>query len=453
MKLLFIYLAVVLAIVFYLWFNIIKEGNQTDDMTSINKLLASKFTMNSDTNIKGGPEKIDTNTNILTSNAVSNGITSIDRYADPKCKATEHIYCVDGQIECQDIFGDKIKDALQNPIGSYLSGNTFAGTCGSNIDKPTLLEYSTQIGTDFTKTSGVYFDISNCGKEKPWRVGNYTTTNSKNQCFSTQSDADNVWNKIVNESLNTNATYKINDQVFILASYILGKSTPQNKITNLLAIIDNNKVGSQKSYTTINNQKYYYAQIDAITGNTYTVSIPNSPIIVSKVEKNNLLKNSLYNSKTNDYYSNLTSGKYPRPVCKSGAFTSCSSSPPFKIENGIYISTVSENNTINMDSSYNKYRVQSQIDLNNHIPFSAPPINPSGLIDKSNFLLDYNYFRSDITGTPFIKCNANYNSKIGDPLCCNQPGTVTDTKNICPQEIPKCKGYSSVDSTFGYCSQ
>lgn len=465
MKLLFTYLAVVLAIVFYIWFTI-KEGNQNDDMTSLNKLLASKFSTTSGTNIKGelATTEMDTGANVLRTKPVSTGITSIDRYSDPMCKNSEHLYCVDGQIECQDIFGDKINNTLQNPVGSYLSGNTFAGTCGSNIDKTNLSDYSRGIETEFTKTTGVYFDISNCSKEKPWRVGkymnglkdengNFMTVDSKNfQCFSKESDADNAWNTTVNKSLNINATYKLNDQVFVLASYVISKSTPENKITNLLKTVDTNKVGSQNSYTTINNQKYYYAQIDALTGNTYTVSIPNSTIILLNVEKNNLLKNSLYNPKTNDYYSNLTTGKHPRPVCKSGAFTSCLSKPPFKIENGIYVSTISKNDTINMDMSYNKYREQSKIDLNNHIPFSAPPINPSGIVDKSSFLLDYNYFTPQTTGTPFIKCTADYNSKIGDPLCCNQPGTVTDTKNICPQEVPKCTGYSDVDSTFGYCS-
>ena len=40
-----------------------------------------------------------------------------------------------------------------------------------------------------------------------------------------------------------------------------------------------------------------------------------------------------------------------------------------------------------------------------------------------------------------IKCLANYGTKIGDPLCCDQPGVLQNTSNICPEEMPNCVGY------------
>jgi uncharacterized membrane protein len=39
MKLLFIYLALVLVIAFYIWINVFKEGNQDSDAESIHKLI------------------------------------------------------------------------------------------------------------------------------------------------------------------------------------------------------------------------------------------------------------------------------------------------------------------------------------------------------------------------------------------------------------------------------
>ena len=130
MKLLFIYLAVVLAVVFYAWVNIIKEGNQNTDMTALNQLL-STYT--------DGTQA--TNPDMLTSK-VTPGITTIDRYADPMCTTNEYIYCVDGQIECQDIFGDVIHSNIQRINTEYTSGNTFKNTCDSYIDKINLSDYS-----------------------------------------------------------------------------------------------------------------------------------------------------------------------------------------------------------------------------------------------------------------------------------------------------------------------
>jgi len=203
-------------------------------------------------------------------------------------------------------------------------------------------------------------------------------------------------------------------------------------------------------------QKYYYGIITQVTGLTYTVSIatmhadpaePIKKISLTSVPKKALLKNSLYNPKTNDYYSNLTTKSHPRPVCKSGAFTSCLSSPPFIIENGTYVSM--NDNDLSLDASYNQYRTQAQNDLNALTPFSSAPVNPSGIMNSE--LLEYNYFTTQNKESPFIKCIADYGSNIGDPLCCNQEGIINDTIYICPQEVPTCMGYSASDNAYGYC--
>jgi hypothetical protein len=176
------------------------------------------------------------------------------------------------------------------------------------------------------------------------------------------------------------------------------------------------------------------------------------PIIISNVPKYKMLKNSLYNPRSNDYYSDLKSDSHLRPICKSGAFTSCLSKHPYTIEDGVYKSTAPDDNPFLLDGSYNEYRRQSQIDLNLATPFSKPPINPSGIVDNSiGSILEYNYFKQS-SDTPFIKCIADHGSNIGDPLCCNQKGKINDTKYICPEEVPICKGYSASDKVYGYCT-
>jgi hypothetical protein len=388
----------------------------------------------------------DTDSNLLKSNKVSPGITSIDRYLDPTCKPNEYIYCLDGQIQCNDILGGNL-NKLQT-MTSYASGNTLAG-CDSHINKVNITDYTVQ--ADLNIGTGVYFDLSNCpDTNKPWRVGNKFVPSLG--CFASQSEADAKWNEYIDISLNSKATYLLNDQVYILASFL--KTQTDAGLPQLLAVLDSNKQ-INTPYTTLNGQKYYYGKISAITGTTYTVlistsklpKVPLSSVEVKNVEKKYLLKNSLYNPKTNDYYSNLNAGSYPRPICKSGTFTSCLSSPPFTMKNGEYISTYDP--TLSIDASYNRTRKQEQIDFNT--PFSNPPVNPSGILDDSN-LLEYNYFTTKNNQTPFIKCVANHSSNVGDPLCCDQKGLVTDTKFICPQEVPTCMGYSKDDNIYGYCA-
>ena len=366
---------------------------------------------------------------------VSSGITTIDRYSDPMCKPNEYIYCLDGQIECNDILGGKM-NSLES-MDPYTYGNTLA-RCGSYVNKVNLSDYSKSI--EMNIGTGVFFDISNCSQEKPWRVGN---KNVKYQgCYRTETEATDVWNNYIDSSLNLNARYKINDNIYILASFL--KTQTMSGLPQILSVLDSGKL-----YSTINGQKYYKGTVYSMTGTTYTIIL--STIKISNVPKIALLKDSLYNPITNDYYSNLKTGSYPRPVCKSGAFTSCLSSPPFTINNGKYVSTTDP--ILDVDTSYKASEIQKQNDLNQ--PFSEAPVNPSGIID-SPFLLESNYFsqnqNENQNSTSFIKCLANYGTNIGDPLCCNQNGTLKDTKYICPQEVPNCIGYSESDNIYGYCS-
>lgn len=50
-----------------------------------------------------------------------------------------------------------------------------------------------------------------------------------------------------------------------------------------------------------------------------------------------------------------------------------------------------------------------------------------------------------------IKCLADNNAQIGDPLCCGQTGVVQNTKYNCPSEYPKCVGYKCGES-WGKCT-
>ena len=152
MKLLFIYLAVVLAIAFYVWVNIFKEGiigQKEDSMTTKEVEMNAIQEFINGKNING--QSTDKDTKQLLSNKVTPGITTIDRYQDNACRVDNYIYCIDGQIECQDIFGSVISDpnSLQTINTSYKGGNTFKNTCGSYINKTDLSDYTTELRQKF----------------------------------------------------------------------------------------------------------------------------------------------------------------------------------------------------------------------------------------------------------------------------------------------------------------
>ncbi len=380
---------------------------------------------------------------------VSPGITSIDRYADPMCKPNEYIYCLDGQIECQDILGGKMNN-LQG-MAPYESGNTLAG-CSSYVDKVDVRDYTKDI--DISVNTGVYFDLSNCKSDQPWRVGGIVnkvgdiSTVSSYKCYPSQFEADKASNELFIDLLNSKTKYNLGDDIYILDSFL--QTQILKGLPAMLSVLNKKKT----NYTIINGQKYYYGIITSITGKTVTVNVYNNTeqneqkinLEVWNVPKKFLLKNSLYNKKTNDYYQDLKTGTYPRPICKSGAFTSCVSSSPFIIKNDTYYPT---NDPLLIDACYNQFKIERQFDSNT--PFSNAPINPSGILDDGQ-LLEFNYFNSNTYESPFIKCMSDYGSNIGDPLCCNQTGTVTDSKFICPQEVPICSGYSKDDNMYGYCT-
>jgi len=439
LKIVFIYLVVVLSLSFYIWIKLFKEGNRNqNEIDNVRKQI--------------GGYNTEYDNEILTSNAVTPGITSIDRYSDPMCNTAnnEYIYCVDGQIECNDIFGSNINGltAVGDP---YTSGSTLGG-CGSYIKKVNLNEYVSDYG-GANYTRGVYFDISRCNPDTPWRVGGETKKKSVGDikdlsfvgCFKSQIDADNIWDICTNQ---LNSHFNLNDNVLVSAYYLTNIVPQQRGLQELLAVIDSDK--TKNAYMIIKQQKYYKAIIKSINGNNYTIQLnyPNGQNINIDVTNNYLLKDSLYNKITNDYYSDLKTGSHPRPVCKSGKFTSCLKSPPFTIHNGLYVST--SDPILSVDASYNIHRNKDLQSIAG--PYITPPINPSAPKFGDNNLLEYNYYKNQPNETPFIKCIANYGTNVGDNVCCGQNDTLNNTNFVCPQEVPKCLGYSKDDNTYGYCT-
>ena len=423
-KIVSLFLVFIILLFIILWYIFkYKEGNQDTDTTSINSYLTEQISNN------------------LTSNAVSPGITTIDRYADPMCSANEYIYCVDGYIECDDIFGAN-QNSLQG-MAPYASGNTLAG-CGTYVNKINLGDYTTDYDISTNRVRGVYFDLSQCDSVnypgKPWKVGGDSILKFQD-CFASEQDANNAWDTITNTLGGQRIEiYNVNDQVLIQANY-LNTLTTQG-LPQILAVLDADQ--HNKLFKIINGQKYYNGTITNADTALYTVTlgIPGSTIDIEGVSNQYLLKNSLYNKYSNDYYSDLGSGSHPRPTCKTGTFTSCLANPPFTIQNGQYVST--------SDPMITVANATTIADTGAPItPFVSPLLGPS--VDQPSSLLEYNYFKNQPSDSPFIQCIADYGTNIGDNLCCGQDGILQDTKHICPSEVPTCQGYSKDDNQYGYC--
>lgn len=369
-------------------------------------------------------EGFEEDTNVLTTNSASTGITTIERYKDPMCKnLDEYIYCVDGKIECEDVLGGTVNTLSR--IGSYISGDTLTG-CSSYINKINLSDYKDETGG--VMATGVYFDLSMCTKQKPWRVGGDKDGKlSFKGCFDTELNATNILSSTI-------VIYKKGDKVLIKSSNI-----KLNGIQTFLKVLDVDK----NSFKFINDVKYYKATVIEATSGNYTINLgpPGNIQTITGVQGSELLKDSLFNQYSNDFYSDLKNGSHPRPKCKGGLFTSCASKPPFTIVNGIYVPTHDA-----YDTSYNMPSLQKDAIIG---AFNLT--NPSGIIDKSN-ILEYNYYDTQLVSNPFIKCIADNGTNVGDKVCCGQDDTLKNTKYICPEEVPNCKGYSKDDNVYGICT-
>lgn len=79
--------------------------------------------------------------------------------------------------------------------------------------------------------------------------------------------------------------------------------------------------------------------------------------------------------------------------------------------------------------------------LSGNVYSAPPPMGGSGLA---------------LAGKPEVRCSGDYGSKIGDAVCCNQPGTINFTRSICNGEAPLChhfvQGSSDVPTVWGNCT-
>lgn len=374
-----------------------------------------------------GMEEVDNG--LFTTDKVSTGISQIDRYQDPDCSTNEYIYCVDGLIECDDILGGTVNSLSK--LDKYDYGDTFNG-CDSYINKINLADYQDKT-TGVSNTRGVYFDLSLCSQDKPWRVNVSGRSFLQSDCYPTELDAANVWD---NNNSTITSSFNFKDKVLIDAS----SSVWEGK-WSLQTLLDANN-----SIKRMNGRKYYKGIINEVQTTQYKIDIgipgdnflfvPKTTNGINGISSLVMIKDSAFNIYANDYYSDLVTGSHKRPICKKGVFTSCLADPPFKIKNDKYVRL----NPTELDDEVKKSGIIDQV------------FNPSGIIDTSN-ILESNYYESvGLQSNPFIKCIANYSSKIGDPVCCEQDAKVKDTTHLCPAEMPTCLGYSLADNLYGICT-
>ena len=73
------------------------------------------------------------------------------------------------------------------------------------------------------------------------------------------------------------------------------------------------------------------------------------------------------------------------------------------------------------------------------------PLLPDCVIAKGNDI--------GLCSAPTQKCIGDYGKKVGDPLCCGQTGTINTNEYICKDPLfPKCKGFKQ-DVSWGQCVQ
>jgi hypothetical protein len=107
---------------------------------------------------------------------------------------------------------------------------------------------------------------------------------------------------------------------------------------------------------------------------------------------------------------------------------------------------------INLDLSNNAYRKNdAKKDISNNLYDTSGNSLLNSILSKLTGLttkLD----SCNIDKTETIDCIADFGTNIGDELCCDQPGILTDTKYVCPSNYPKC-GSMECGTQYGKCSK
>ena len=170
-----------------------------------------------------------------------------DRYLDPECNNNEYLYCSGDKITCEDIFGNPLKD-MKNKNGTY-SG------CGSAINSKSYSQFLDDMTTGLTVegTQSVFYDISSCPSDKPWRVDISAGDLSFNVGYNDTSGEVTL----VNSDF-----YKKFDVVYVDGEYLYNKykTDPSFNVIEKYKVFMNKKVYYKglikEDMTTKPNQKY-----------------------------------------------------------------------------------------------------------------------------------------------------------------------------------------------------
>jgi hypothetical protein len=254
----------------------------------------------------------------------------MNRYKDPSCNDDSYIYCEGGEIECQDVFGNKMPDKLQQIRDDYEYGNTYS-KCGSSLSQVELKELAKDMsGVILPGNIGFYYDISGttCSSENPWAVGGDGYIVAFDACYKTEEEASNRLNML----RNYNSTDLTNDAVvYIDGDYLVNEYMVENPASKSI-------IYRQKTMW-MDGRRHFKGVIDKLdTNNLFNVYIPDKKtgVLFKGIPSKNMnTLNTDYITNKNKYLSNMKNGDLPRPVCKGGRFTTkCSVKPPYNPKTG-----------------------------------------------------------------------------------------------------------------------
>ena len=264
----------------------------------------------------------------VANDAVRSG--TIDRYMDPSCNSNEFIYCIGGEIDCVDIYGDTIKDGLNDMndmYGDYKYGKTY-GKCGSYISKVNLTSFSGAMSQDMLQqgNTGYYYDLTKCPADKPWRVGGEGTPIEFKDCYDNTGTASMMFS--IERKMDP-TDFIDGGLVYVDSDYMLNDYAVSNP--TVITYLNNTK-GKW-----FGNKRMYQAIIKSMNmNNLFDIYLPDmSGVLLTDID-HKYLKLPNLTPKPTPYMADLPPGSYPRPICRYGKFTDkCSkgSDPPIDFKN------------------------------------------------------------------------------------------------------------------------
>jgi hypothetical protein len=337
-----------------------------------------------------------------------------DRYLDPDCNTDEYIYCSGDKITCEDIFGNPLNDMIKKKNGKAF---TYSG-CGSAINSKSYSQFLDDMTSGLTVEGiqSVFYDLSSCPTDKPWRVDISAGDLSFNIGYNDTSGEVTLLNSDF---------YKQFDIVYVDGEYLYNKYNTDPSFNMI------------EKYKIFMNKKVYYKgiikeDIRTKTNKMYDVYIPDYKKQVFVDIENKYLYKLIEKNILSSVYVTDNFQCYKSAVVASGISKfNDKKSPNLYINSVVYVDGDYLYDKYNKEAAFRSIRSQTKVWVNNKVCYK-------GVIKNIRTNNNFDVSIPDDSGKVFYDISNKYLYTINLDYTNDLNSTLTDLK-VGSLPRPVCK--------------